>query len=323
VTHCGLWLTDRSISNLRRRVAGLPSLSKDQHPAQAPSPKITKRLPDVAEPKSGSQAELLPHPAKVESQALPATRCLFCTLDFPALDANMEHMTDVHGLFILSPEQLSDLETFLGYLATIVFGDKECLYCGVIKSTVEGVQTHMRDKAHCMINLNGESELLDFWDFTDSEGDEDSQATENPANKLFNTEMRLPSGVIINSRSDVAQLRARPGLTSSRTKSSQHRTKIAEKRAAITAGEETQGTHDDQPQTHSRSSDRRVAVRGELGLTGLSDGAKRALMVTEKKMMKREAIAKTAHRHAMEQQPTKTMYYKVRVTTKQLKKFSD
>jgi pre-60S factor REI1 len=330
-THCGSWLTDRSISNLRRRVAGLPSLSEDQYPAQAPSSKTipgrrnsdehaTKRLLDAAEPKSGSEAEHMPSPdlARNDCQPLPATHCLFCNLDFPTLDANMEHMSGEHGLFIPSPERLSDTGTLLKFLAFVIFEYKECLYCGLVKSTVEGVQTHMRDKGHCMISLDVESELHDFWDPIDSEGDEDNQPTESAAIKFSDTEMRLPSGIIINSRSDVAQLRVRSGLTSSRTKSSQHRTRIAETRPAITAGEETQDTRDEQPQTHSKSSDRRVAVRGELGFIGLSDGAKRALMVTEKKMMKREAIAKSAHRHAMEQQPTKTMYYKVRVTTKEL-----
>jgi pre-60S factor REI1 len=61
---------------------------------------------------------------------------------------------------------------------------------------------------------------------------------------------------------------------------------------------------------HEHRSERRVAVRGEMGLVGVSEAQKRALVVTEKKMKRREALAKAAMRHAVEQQPMKTVYYK-------------
>jgi pre-60S factor REI1 len=129
--------------------------------------------------------------------------------------------------------------------------------------------------------------------------------------------------VVIISRSEVTQLRAGPGLTLLTTKGSHHQTKRAGTRAAIITGDETQDTCNEQSQTRSRRNDRRLAVRGELGLAGLTESAKRALTITEKKMEKREAIAKSAYRHAMKQQPTKVMYYKVYGTTKWLRKSSN
>jgi pre-60S factor REI1 len=241
------------------------------------------------------------------------TQCLFCNLNSTTPDANVEHMSSAHGLFIPSPEKLSDLGSFLGYLATIIFEYNECLYCGLTKGNVKGVQTHMRDKGHCMINMDAESELLDFWDLSDSGDEEDASQTKSAAIKLSTTEMRLPSGTVIHSRSDTTQLRVKPGLTQSRSKSSRHRVKRAEAKAAITAGEEDHDAPAHEQKSHARSNDRRIAVRGEMGLTGLPESTKRALMISEKKMKRREAIAKNAYRHAMEVQPQlKTMYYKVR-----------
>lgn len=224
-------------------------------------------------------------------------------------------MSSQHGLFIPSPERL-DMESFLGYLAVIVFSYNECLYCHLEKGTVDGVQTHMRDKGHCMINMSADSELLEFWSLSDSEDDSDNdipEPTKGEAIKLSTTEMRLPTGLVINSRSDTTQLRSRPDLTQSRSKSSQYRTKRDEK-LAITAAETSETTANDQqskPSSTSNKHETRVAVRGEMGLTGVSENQRRALQVTEKKMKRREAVAKAASRYAMEQEPVKTKYYKV------------
>jgi pre-60S factor REI1 len=204
------------------------------------------------------------------------------------------------------------MESFLGYLAIIIFEYNECLYCSQEKGTVDGVQTHMRDMGHCMINMNAESELLDFWELSDS-GDEDQneeeERTTSAAIKLSETEMRLPSGVVINSRSNTTPLGAKPRLAQSRNKGLQYRIKRAEMRA-ITA-EENQETADENQSRLSRSNDRSVAVRSEMGLAGIPESQRRALQITEKKMKRREAVAKAAQRYAVEQEPIKAKYYKV------------
>ncbi|KAF2691446.1 hypothetical protein K458DRAFT_353182 [Lentithecium fluviatile CBS 122367] len=319
------------IYNLRRRVAELPAVPEEQYDAQAKSQEIVRRQKDSDEE---GKKRISSHDAEIESAAevevetdsiseetteaeykisekVPPTQCLFCNLDSPTLNANINHMSSLHGLFIPSPDQLSDMESFLGYLAIIIFEYKECLYCGLVKGNVDGVQTHMRDKGHCMIKMNSKSELLDFWEFPDS-GDEDEyedeERTKSAAIKLSETEMRLPSGVVINSRSDTTQLRAKPGLVQSRTKGSQHRIKRDEMRA-IAAGE-SQESADETQSRPSRSNDRRVVVRGEMGLVGVPESQRRALQITEKKMKRREAVAKAAQRYAAEQEPIKAKYYK-------------
>jgi pre-60S factor REI1 len=137
-------------------------------------------------------------------QGPPSTRCLFCSLISPHLEANIEHMSSQHSLFIPLPDRIPDIESFINYLGIIVFEYNECLYCGLEKSTVDAVQTHMRDKGHCN---STESELLAFWGLSDGseeekEEDHDNEwRSSNKATKLSRTEMRLPSGLIINSRS--------------------------------------------------------------------------------------------------------------------------
>jgi len=206
-----------SVNNIRRRVAELPALSEEQYDTEAKSQEIIHRQKDGdeqgkkrissydAEVESDSISEDIPEAEYEISEKVPPTQCLFCKLDSPTLHANIDHMSSLHGLFIPSPDQLLDMESFLGFLAIIIFEYNECLYCSLQKGTVDGVQTHMRDKGHCMIKMNAESELLDFWELSDSgdEGqNEDEERTKSAAVKLSETEMRLPSGIVINARSD-------------------------------------------------------------------------------------------------------------------------
>jgi pre-60S factor REI1 len=286
----------------------LPAFSEDQYDAQAqPQGSLHRRensSEQQAEPallhngefhsKTKSTPESTAECDNENTVPISPTQCLFCPFDSPTLTTNMTHMCCIHGLFIPSPDRVSDLESFLAYLATIVFTYHECLYCYLQKGSVNGVQTHMRDKGHCMINLSAKSELLDFWELSDDSGDEGTTT------RLSSTEMRLPSGVVVASRADATQLRVKPGLASRR---SQHRSKRGEMQAI---------TVDETAREHVRGHDHRVAVRGEMRLAGVSDSQRLALQVTEKKMKRREAVAKAAQRYAMEQEPIKTKYYKVR-----------
>lgn len=308
------------IYNLRRRVAELPAVSEEEYDTQAQSQEHIYRPKDGTEPRTAPspshmiQVQISPTPVKDDDYIkVSTTKCLFCPQSSSSISENIDHMSINHGLFIPSPDRLYDLETFLSYLATVIFEYNECLYCGLAKGTVDGVQTHMRDKGHCMLNLQPESELLDFWETEDTredgEGEEkNEQAT--TAVKLSETEMRLPSGAVVSARSDTAQLRVKPSLAHSRTKGSQYRSRRDAQIEAITAGEDKAETADQPPTKSASRNDRRIAVRSEMGLIGISENQRRALQVTEMKMRKREAIAKTAGCHAMEQQPVKTKYYK-------------
>ncbi|KAJ5064395.1 C2H2 type zinc-finger-domain-containing protein [Bipolaris maydis] len=305
------------IYNLKQRMIKMPALTLEQfdalaQPDEFPNPKTSKEDDMRAAPESRSESG---EENQVDKRISPS-ECLFCNIDSFNVEDNVEHMRFAHGLYIPEADQLSDMETFIGYLALIICEYNECLYCGVEKTSLEAIQTHMKDKGHCMINLDGESELLDFWDVSGDEDNEEPKGGEKERSNdnrfhISATEMRLPSGSIITSRSDTAQLRAKPTLTKSRVKASQ--TRINKDRVkAITNGTEDklQGPDGNRSMRTQPGTDHRMAIRGEMGLIGLPEQQRRALMATEIKMKKREHIAKAAQRWATEKVANKQKFFK-------------
>jgi len=71
---------------------------------------------------------------------------------------------------------LVDLEGLINYLHDKIHALHECLYCGQVRYTAVGTQTHMRDKGHCMIAFESEDEMLEvgeFYDFRASYSDDE------------------------------------------------------------------------------------------------------------------------------------------------------
>jgi len=107
---------------------------------------------------------------------VPPNRCLFCNYDSPNFKLSVNHMTKYHGMFIPEQIYLVDLEGLVKWLRGKIFKDNECLYCHRLKSSVEGIQTHMRDKGHCMIAFESEPDMIDvgqFYDFSSTYSDDD------------------------------------------------------------------------------------------------------------------------------------------------------
>ncbi len=63
-----------------------------------------------------------------------------------------------------------------------IHDDHQCLYCGQLKHTASGIQTHMRDRGHCMIPYSTEDEMLEIGEFYDFRStysdDEDDESTD-------------------------------------------------------------------------------------------------------------------------------------------------
>ncbi|KAI0408388.1 C2H2 type zinc-finger-domain-containing protein [Xylaria palmicola] len=102
--------------------------------------------------------------------------CLFCNYTSPTVPLNVTHMERIHGMYIPEKPYLVNLDGLITTLQQRIQEYQECLYCGKMKNTVAAVQTHMRDKGHCMIPFTTEEEQLaigDFYDFrsTYSDGD--------------------------------------------------------------------------------------------------------------------------------------------------------
>jgi len=114
-------------------------------------------------------------------------RCLFCNLDLPSIPANAQHMEKVHGMFIPEKDYLVNLDGLIGSLHEKIHADHECLYCGKLKPSVFGLQTHMRDLGHCKIPFDTEDQQLEigeFYDFTSTYSDvEDDSDSEGPVKK--------------------------------------------------------------------------------------------------------------------------------------------
>ena len=143
-------------------------------------------------PSPGTALEIKDHPISatpVEDGEVDAeyehkanlNQCLFCNYLSPALDLNLHHMSKHHGFFIPEREYLVDLEGLINYLSETIMVLHQCLFCRKILHTTSGVQTHMRDRGHCMIAYSTEEEQLDvgeFYDFRSTYSDEDTEGEE-------------------------------------------------------------------------------------------------------------------------------------------------
>lgn len=114
--------------------------------------------------------------------AVPLKQCLFCNYESPTFKLSVYHMTKFHGLFIPEQPYLIDLEGLVAYLYRKITELHECLYCHKFKGSKESIQTHMRDKGHCMIAYTSETEMIEvgrYYDFRSSYSDPESDMGED------------------------------------------------------------------------------------------------------------------------------------------------
>jgi pre-60S factor REI1 len=119
--------------------------------------------------------------AQTQTEA-PISRCLFCNYDSPTLKLSINHMTKFHGMFIPEQSYLTDVEGLVEYLQAKVSENHECLLCHKLKTSKAAIQTHMRDKGHCMIAFDSEEEMLEigqFYDFRSTYSDEEEDDDED------------------------------------------------------------------------------------------------------------------------------------------------
>jgi pre-60S factor REI1 len=192
-------------------------------------------------------------------------------------------MRTAHGMFIPDPEMVVDMQSFVGYLATEVRAWHECLYCGATKPSTLSIQSHMRDKGHCLLNLDREPELLDFWE-SPRRVDRDAAALEQerPTN-LSATEIRLISGKVVGSRQGAPATKKasrKQGLAASTISALPPGSEDAEL-SPLAVG----------PQL---ASGRQLARHEEMSILGVSMQQRQALVLAEKKAQRNEAVARRA-----------------------------
>ena len=185
---------------------------------------------------------------------------------------------------IPDPEMVVDMQSFVGYLATEVWEWHECLYCGATKPSTLSIQSHMRDKGHCLLNLDREPELLDFWESPgEVDGDGGTALEQERPTNLSATEILFASGRMIGSR------HAAPTTK----KASRKRGLPASTMGGFPPGSEDAESSplDVGPQLPLG---RQLARREEMSILGVSVQQRRALVLAEKKAQRSEAVARRA-----------------------------
>ncbi|KAJ4295373.1 pre-60S factor rei1 [Kalmusia sp. IMI 367209] len=109
-------------------------------------------------------------------QTDPLQDCLFCNYRSPNFSLNVHHMGRHHGMFIPEKEFLVEPEDLIKHLHVKIHEQYECLKCHKHAHSSHGIQTHMRDRGHCMIGFETDEELVEigeFYDFRSSYPDAD------------------------------------------------------------------------------------------------------------------------------------------------------
>ena len=162
----------------------------------------------LAEEESSSTSDFEPEP-------LERNECLFCPHAGEDLEANLHHMSRVHGFFLPDLDYLIDIKGLISYLCEKVGVGNMCLYCnerGKSFYSVEAVQQHMVDKCHCKIFFEGDAtlEYAEFYDYSksypghDEASNDTSRAVALPDTSLEvndDLELVLPSGTKVGHRS--------------------------------------------------------------------------------------------------------------------------
>jgi pre-60S factor REI1 len=140
--------------------------------------------PPVDDAKSTTTASSVTAAADEASIESSLKRCLFCNFDSPTVPLSAVHMERMHGMFIPEKPYLVDLDGLIESLREKIYDLHECLYCGKLKPSVFGLQTHMRDKGHCKIPFETDEQQLEigeFYDFRSTYSDDSEESDSEDA----------------------------------------------------------------------------------------------------------------------------------------------
>lgn len=312
-------------------MASLPPISADTYAENVATSLVSSKQESLDAASSSAVVKPSPEEERAEEsdefedligEQAQINCCLFCTKDSDSLETNLEHMSSEHGLYIPEIEHLSSLETIVGYLRTIIAEYNECLYCGIIKQSAERIRRHMLNKGHCMINLEREPELLEFWEFSDSDG-HDTDDEESPKSRARKTdtaasrdlsqgEYILPSGKVVRSKSKAREARLFSRRTALAAKETSSRM-ITEGPIDNTDKTSSADLAESFIRTQGGNQDRTVAVRDALGLVGVSKQQMRSLITIQRKMQRQQAIVRASAAWAGEKGGNHQKHYKVKM----------
>ena len=158
-------LSDEPVSRRPTRPHHSGGESRAEHPLSPEKSGKAPGTPPVDEPAHSTE----------ESKS---RECLFCHVICADLNLNVEHMENMHGLFIPEREYLTDLQGLYQWLWKNVNEEPyECLYCHKSRNTADAIKAHMRDLGHCKIAFEDEEEKIEvgqFYDFSSTYSDDET-----------------------------------------------------------------------------------------------------------------------------------------------------
>jgi hypothetical protein len=128
--------SDHHIYNLKRKVRGLEPISV----ADFDSISIVKAAGGSKVRKSVNRKVPSPSPTTVLSE----TQCIFCTETFDSHQSTEIHIEEKHGLYLPANNTRSEV---IRELYRIV-SNLECISCGKVGHSIEGIRHHMAAKNH-------------------------------------------------------------------------------------------------------------------------------------------------------------------------------
>lgn len=82
--------------------------------------------------------------------------CLFCSELSGSVNQNIDHMYSMHGFTILFSDNVKDKKELLQYIGDKILLNFDCLYCGKMFRSIQGVQHHMVSTDHCKMRNDSE-----------------------------------------------------------------------------------------------------------------------------------------------------------------------
>ncbi|WPH02655.1 cytoplasmic 60s subunit biogenesis factor rei1 like protein [Acrodontium crateriforme] len=168
---------DEVVESIKKTKIGGSSDPVPDRPT-VPTPGKAVQANGQAEEEETDEDEEYEHKADIK-------QCLFCNYVSPTKELNINHMSKQHGFFIPERDYLVDLDGLVTYLHETISVLHQCLYCHKQVHTTAGVQTHMRDRGHCMIAYSTEDEQMEvgeFYDFRSTYSDDETDSDSEEAN---------------------------------------------------------------------------------------------------------------------------------------------
>lgn len=233
-------------------------------------------------------------------------------------------MSSAHSFFLPSASaSTAAVEPLLSYLSLLIYTYHECIYCGREKHTLHGVQSHMRDKAHCKLDVRLYEDFFSSEEDADTEeekdnttgteSDEDGNDTQKKTRHSMTEGAKKPSPRQTRKEKTQHPKHHLPH-TESKTPLPQQQPATADTTSLQTNASQNSSLALSTPSPHLPPLPLPPAPQNgrnsALSLAGLSNTQLMSLASLDKKMRRQQVSAQKRVGHLALRQPVKAIYYK-------------